>query len=50
VQGEWEMQKDSEGYVSFEREDNETIKFRVKCPAKGTPVKLKFHYKRLNNW
>lgn len=50
VQGEWEMQKDSEGYASFERIDNETIKFQVKAPAKGTPVKLKFHYKRLNNW
>lgn len=50
VQGEWEMQKDSSGYESFEREDNETIKFKVKCPAKGEPVKLKFHYKRLNNW
>ena len=50
VQGEWEMQKDSAGYESFERVDNETIKFKVKCPAKGEPVKLKFHYKRLNNW
>jgi hypothetical protein len=50
VQGEWEMQKDSAGYTSFERDDNETIKFKVKCPAKGVPVKLKFHYKRLNNW
>lgn len=50
VQGEWEMQKDSEGYTSFERVDNETIKFKVKAPAKGAPVKLKFHYKRLNNW
>ena len=50
VQGEWAMQRDSEGYESFERIDNETIKFKVKAPAKGEPVKLKFHYKRLNNW
>lgn len=50
VEGEWEMQGDSSGYTSFERIDNETIKFKVNCPAKGEPVKLKFHYKRLNNW
>lgn len=50
VGGEWDMQKDSSGYEDYERTDNETIKFTVKCPAKGVPVKLKFHYKRLNNW
>jgi hypothetical protein len=50
VQGQWEMQRGSSGYSKFEREDNETIKFTVKCPPKGEPVKLRFHYKRLNNW
>ncbi|MBX3459061.1 MAG: hypothetical protein KF696_03715 [Planctomycetes bacterium] len=50
VDGEWEMQNSSSGYTSFERIDNETIKFKVKVPGKGEPVKLKFHYKRLNNW
>ncbi|MCC6573787.1 MAG: hypothetical protein IT462_08350 [Planctomycetes bacterium] len=50
VQGEWAMQNDSAGFEKFERMDNETIKFWVPAPAKGTPVKLKFHYKRLNNW
>jgi hypothetical protein len=50
VEGEWQMQPDSSGFTSFERVDNQTIKFKVKAPAKGEPVKLKFHYKRLNNW
>ena len=50
VQGEWAMQGDSAGFEKFERIDNETIKFFVPAPAKGEPVKLKFHYKRLNNW
>ncbi|MEE9311450.1 MAG: hypothetical protein V3V10_03450 [Planctomycetota bacterium] len=50
VSGEWELKKDSSGYESYERIDNETIKFKVKAPAKGEPVKLKFHFKQLNNW
>jgi hypothetical protein len=50
VAAEWQMQADSSGFSSYERVDNETIKFKVKAPAKGEPVKLKFHYKRLNNW
>jgi hypothetical protein len=50
VNDEWEMKPDSSGFESFTREDNETIKFKVKAPAKGAPVKLKFHYQRKNVW
>ncbi|MCC6465684.1 MAG: hypothetical protein IT463_10125 [Planctomycetes bacterium] len=50
VDGEWELKNDSAGFESFERTDNETIKFKVKAPAKGTPVKLKFHYQKKNVW
>ncbi len=50
VDGEWEMQKDSSGYESIERIDNETIKVKVKAPPKGAPVLLKFHYQRKDVW
>lgn len=50
VEGHWEMRNDSSGFESFERTDNETIKFKVKAPAKGEPIKLKFHYQRKNVW
>ena len=50
VDGEWEMMKDASGFESFERMDNETVKFRVKCPPKGAPVLLKFHYQRKDVW
>jgi hypothetical protein len=50
VQGQWEMQRSSTGYESFERIDNETIKFRVLVPGGGEPHNLRFHYKRLNVW
>lgn len=50
VADEWEFKTDSTGYESYERKDNETVHFKVKAPAKGTPVKLKFHYQRKNVW
>ena len=50
VNGQWEMKRDTSGHESFERKDNETIKFKVKCPPKGVPVTLKFHYQRKNVW
>ncbi|MBE7490378.1 MAG: hypothetical protein HS108_01240 [Planctomycetes bacterium] len=50
VDGEWEMKATTSGHDSFERVDNETIRFKVKAPAKGTPVKLRFHYQKKNVW
>ncbi|MCC6151812.1 MAG: hypothetical protein IT461_16300 [Planctomycetes bacterium] len=50
VDGEWEMQKDSAGYASMERVDNENVKFKVKVPPKGAPVILKFHYQKKDVW